>query len=203
MRYTDTLIVIPNSHLLFRLYNMKTYTMMGNNTPSGKELGVIPRLCKGLLSAAQVIAKSGNKSSSISSLDALKVVSVELSVSYYEIYNEIVHDLLSTSSEISSNVTESKDGGAMIENLRLRKFESYADVASILEEGNKRRTIVATEMKSTSSRSHTVLTVYVKQELAVVPPVNAVSPAKIPSISTVTRLSKVKQLKAADKNNNL
>lgn len=166
--------------------------MAGTDSPSRNEIGIIPRFCKGLLSAVQeTIGSCNSNCSSISSIEAHQVLSIELSLSYYEIYNEIVHDLLSTNSEVSSIVTESKEGSAMIENLCLRKFDSYDDVATALEEGNK--SIAATQKKSIRSRSHTVFTVYVNQKLTVIPSVDPASPSITPTNSTITRLSKVNE----------
>ena len=145
---------------------------MGYNTPGGEELGVIPRLCEGILSAASRSIQTSCRNSldsfegDYSSPEKMnRVLSVELSLSYYEIYNEKVHDLLSSSSELACRVRESKEDGAFVENLCRRDFASYADVTAILSEGNKKRIVAATLMNSASSRSHAVFTVYVSQQI--------------------------------------
>ena len=110
--------------------------MMGYDTQDGSETGVTPRLCEGLLAAAKETIQVARKNS-ITGLDIVsptvplsptakvnRVLSVELSVSYYEIYNEKVHDLLSASPELSCRVRESKDEGAFVENLSRRDFRS-------------------------------------------------------------------------------
>jgi hypothetical protein len=116
---------------------------------------------------------------------------VEVSVSYYEIYNEKVYDLLASQSQgltpqqqqqllpqqpqqqhagatdapVSCRVREHPNEGAYVENLTRRPFESYEQVAAILEEGNRRRAVASTQMNSSSSRSHAVFTVYLNQQL--------------------------------------
>jgi kinesin family protein 1 len=94
-----------------------------------------------------------------------RVLSADLSLSYYEIYNEKVYDLLSNFPDISCKVRESKDEGAFVENLTRKSFVNYNTVVSILEEGNKKRVTAATLMNSTSSRSHAVFTVHILQQI--------------------------------------
>ena len=175
--------------------------MMGSDSPDGNELGVIPRLCKGILTATSssiqisrvidTISSSGKLSSSRGK-PAERVLSVELSLSYYEIYNEEVHDLLSQSPELSCRVRESKDEGALVENLTKRSFGDYDTVASFIREGNNRRILTATSMTSTSSRSHAVLTVYLSQQI--IPMVASLDCSQSSSNcnSIVSRQSKVK-----------
>lgn len=141
----------------------KTYTMMGNNT--GEQTGVIPRVCQGLITASHSAINYSESTGEDVEENKTRVLSVNLSLSYYEIYNEKVHDLLSLSPEISCRIRESKDEGAFVENLTRRDFKDYNTVAQTLEEGNRRRIVASTLMNSASSRSHAVLTVYANQQL--------------------------------------
>ena len=144
----------------------KTYTMIGYDSIGGNETGVVPRLCTGLLRAAEVAmcnvpnlpnSPNGATTSETDSNDMqprYRALSIDLNLSYYEIYNERVYDLLSTQPEVSCRVRESREDGAYVENLTKRDFVSFESVALILEEGNRKRSVAATLMNSTSSRSH-------------------------------------------------
>jgi hypothetical protein len=92
------------------------------------------------------IEQTGTELDSNTEINSIKnrILSADLSLSYYEIYNEKVYDLLSDSPDISCKVRESKDDGAFVENLTRKSFVNYNTVVSILEEGNKRRVTVYT-----------------------------------------------------------
>ena len=149
----------------------KTYTMIGYDAMGGNETGVVPRLCIGLLRAAEAalvqstIPLGDETSSTLENTPRYRALSIDLSLSYYEIYNERVYDLLSTQPEVSCRVRESREEGAYVENLTKREFITYDNVTEILEEGNRKRSVAATLMNSSSSRSHAVFNVYVSQQL--------------------------------------
>ena len=86
--------------------------------------------------------------------------SYQLSLSYLEVYNEQIRDLLSplpTSTPLS--IREERDGSMSIAGLTSHTPTSADDVFRILERGNTRRTQSATDANSQSSRSHAVLQV--------------------------------------------
>ncbi|KAG5361401.1 Kinesin-like protein KIF1B [Yarrowia sp. C11] len=135
----------------------KSYTMMG--TPD--DLGLIPRTCEQLFKQIDEMASAD--------------VSVTVRVSYLEIYNERVQDLLRPQRKQGSGppslgnsslrLREAKDTGPYVEGLSDFPVESYQDVKKYLELGNANRVTAATKMNDASSRSHAVFTLEVKQVL--------------------------------------
>ena len=95
-------------------------------------------------------------------------------ISYFEIYNEQVRDLLaaqpqSFSSPESKNsngglrVRERKDGAVFVEGLNEFQCKGFEDVLAFMKVGNKVRTTAATMMNDTSSRSHAVFTICLRR----------------------------------------
>jgi kinesin family protein 18/19 len=81
----------------------------------------------------------------------------EISISYLEVYNEQVKDLL-TPSENILNVLEHPEG-VLIPKLTQHKPEDVADILRLLKDGNSRRTQHPTDQNRESSRSHAVFQV--------------------------------------------
>ncbi|XP_060722287.1 kinesin-like protein KIF13B isoform X2 [Tachysurus vachellii] len=120
----------------------KSYTMMG----SAEQPGLIPRLCSSLFERAAREQKEGE--------------SFTVEVSYMEIYNEKVRDLLDpkgTSRVL--RVREHKVLGPYVDGLSRLAVSSYKDIESLMSEGNKSRTVASTNMNEESSRSHAVFNV--------------------------------------------
>ncbi|XP_071403710.1 kinesin-like protein KIF13B isoform X2 [Pithys albifrons albifrons] len=117
----------------------KSYTMMG----TADQPGLIPKLCSGLFERAQ---KEENEEQSF-----------KVEVSYMEIYNEKVRDLLDPKgSRQSLKVREHSVYGPYVDGLSKLAVASYKDIESLMSEGNKSRTVAATNMNEESSRSHAV-----------------------------------------------
>uniref|UniRef100_A0A8D2L100 Kinesin family member 13A n=1 Tax=Varanus komodoensis TaxID=61221 RepID=A0A8D2L100_VARKO len=126
----------------------KSFSMMGN----AEQLGLIPRLCCALF---QRITVEEND------LHTFKV-----EVSYMEIYNEKVRDLLDPKgSRQSLKVREHKVLGPYVDGLSQLAVTSFEDIESLMSEGNKSRTVAATNMNEESSRSHAVFNIVVTQTL--------------------------------------
>uniref|UniRef100_A0A2K6UYZ3 Kinesin family member 1C n=1 Tax=Saimiri boliviensis boliviensis TaxID=39432 RepID=A0A2K6UYZ3_SAIBB len=125
----------------------KSYTMMGRQEPG--QQGIVPQLCEDLFSRV-----SENQSAQLS-------YSVE--VSYMEIYCERVRDLLNPKSRGSLRVREHPILGPYVQDLSKLAVTSYADIADLMDCGNKARTVAATNMNETSSRSHAVFTIVFTQ----------------------------------------
>lgn len=81
--------------------------------------------------------------------------SVKVWISYMEIYNENVNDLISVKGK---NLTLSSDKGAKVTVEGLTKHEVKCPEAlfQLLLTGNENRKVASTSMNDTSSRSHTV-----------------------------------------------
>uniref|UniRef100_UPI0035901023 kinesin-like protein KIF13A n=1 Tax=Myxine glutinosa TaxID=7769 RepID=UPI0035901023 len=125
----------------------KSYTMMGSN----EQPGLIPRLCSELFTR---VAK-----------EQCEELMVKVEVSYMEIYNERVRDLLDPKSGRTLRVREHKILGPYVDELSQLAVASYQDIESLMLEGNKSRTIAATNMNEESSRSHAVFTIVLTQTL--------------------------------------
>ncbi|KAM3910118.1 kinesin-like protein KIF1C [Leptodactylus fuscus] len=126
----------------------KSYTMMGK--PESEQHGIIPQLCEDLFARI-----SENKSPQLA-------YSVE--VSYMEIYCERVRDLLRPKSKGNLRVREHPILGPYVEDLSKLAVTSYNDIADLMDCGNKARTVAATNMNETSSRSHAVFTIVFTQK---------------------------------------
>ncbi|XP_069706229.1 kinesin-like protein KIF16B isoform X2 [Phaenicophaeus curvirostris] len=122
----------------------KSYTMMGN---AGDE-GLIPRICEGLFSKISEKTKRNE-------------ASFRTEVSYLEIYNERVRDLLRRKSSKTNNlrIREHPKEGPYVEDLSKHLVQNYTDVEELMEAGNLNRTTAATGMNDVSSRSHAIFTI--------------------------------------------
>ncbi|XP_029958364.1 kinesin-like protein KIF13A isoform X6 [Salarias fasciatus] len=126
----------------------KSFSMMGN----GEQPGLIPRLCCSLFERVHCEANEAH--------------TFKVEVSYMEIYNEKVRDLLDPKgSRQSLKVREHKVLGPYVDGLSQLAVTSYEDIEVLMSEGNKSRTVAATNMNEESSRSHAVFSIIVTQTL--------------------------------------
>eukprot|EP00002_Diphylleia_rotans_P039226 TRINITY_DN9055_c0_g1_i4.p1 TRINITY_DN9055_c0_g1~~TRINITY_DN9055_c0_g1_i4.p1 ORF type:complete len:1927 (+),score=590.84 TRINITY_DN9055_c0_g1_i4:53-5833(+) len=84
-----------------------------------------------------------------------------LRVSYMEIYNEVIRDLLNPEG-INLKIHESQERGVFVGDLREVCVQSADEVLSLLNAGEARRHVGATNMNEHSSRSHTVFQVIIE-----------------------------------------
>ncbi|XP_015712220.1 kinesin-like protein KIF16B isoform X6 [Coturnix japonica] len=122
----------------------KSYTMMGN----AGDAGLIPRICEGLFSKISEKTKRNE-------------ASFRTEVSYLEIYNERVRDLLRRKSSKTNNlrIREHPKEGPYVEDLSKHLVQNYGDVEELMDAGNINRTTAATGMNDVSSRSHAIFTI--------------------------------------------
>ncbi|XP_002667565.2 kinesin-like protein KIF13B isoform X2 [Danio rerio] len=126
----------------------KSYTMMG----SSEQPGLIPRLCSSLFERSVLEQREGE--------------SFTVEVSYMEIYNEKVRDLLDPKgSRQALKVREHNVLGPYVDGLSRLAVSSYKDIESLMSEGNKSRTVAATNMNEESSRSHAVFNIILTHTL--------------------------------------
>jgi len=103
-------------------------------------------------------------------------------VSYLEVYNENVHDLLGEGSASHNHGNNTLTGGGapqsnilqikedakrhcfFVKDLTERVVENQHDVEDMINEGNRRRTVGKTEMNAESSRSHAIFTCWVERQ---------------------------------------
>uniref|UniRef100_A0A671SL66 Kinesin-like protein KIF13B n=1 Tax=Sinocyclocheilus anshuiensis TaxID=1608454 RepID=A0A671SL66_9TELE len=126
----------------------KSYTMMG----TAEQPGLIPRLCSSLFERTIQEQREGE--------------SFTVEVSYMEIYNEKVRDLLDPKgSRQALRVREHNVLGPYVDGLSRLAVTSYKDIESLMSEGNKSRTVAATNMNEESSRSHAVFNIILTHTL--------------------------------------
>lgn len=125
----------------------KSYTMMG--TP--EQPGLIPRTCEDLF---QRIETSPSPD-----------ISYNVRVSYFEVYNEHVRDLLVPRSDPPHylRIRESPSEGPYVKDLTEVTARNYAELMKFMRKGDVSRTTASTKMNDTSSRSHAVFTITLKQ----------------------------------------
>lgn len=144
----------------------KSYTMMG--TPA--QPGLIPRTCEALFDRIQR-EPSPNTTYSVH-------------VSYFEVYNEHVRDLLvpRANAPYYLKIRESQTDGVYVQGLTDALVKDHADVERLMKMGDvvsqpsrtrspptaaadpsQNRTTASTKMNDTSSRSHAVFTILLKQ----------------------------------------
>lgn len=137
----------------------KSYTMMGSEA----EPGLIPRTCTDLFERIEKMTNAN--------------VTCTVRVSYFEVYNEQVRDLLATNKPDGPTISggahgqnlhrlkvrESPTEGPYVEDLSEFSVKSANEVLKYLGSGNKARSVAATKMNDVSSRSHAVFTLVVKQ----------------------------------------
>ncbi|GAA5927744.1 uncharacterized protein JCM15063_005982 [Sporobolomyces koalae] len=126
----------------------KSYSMMGY----GSDRGIIPLICEALFERIQAAEAKQ---------DGLKFT---VEVSYTEIYQEKVRDLLNPSNKGTLKVREHPTLGPYVENLSKCAVVNFQDIEHLMDEGTKARTVAATNMNETSSRSHAVFTLLLTQK---------------------------------------
>jgi hypothetical protein len=137
----------------------KTYTMMGSISYNPSNIcetscGLIPRLCQSLFEQIQSI----NTSQSV-------ITKFQIEMSYMEIYAEQIRDLLQNSSTNSKpiKIREHPVTGPFVENLTYIPIESYETMQQMMLNGSQQRKTASTNLNDNSSRAHSMLTLYMKQ----------------------------------------
>ncbi|KAJ3393295.1 Protein CBR-klp-13 [Lobulomyces angularis] len=122
----------------------KTYTMLGTESNPG----IMALTLRHLFEKVEVENADGN---------------MEVNLSYMEIYNEQIRDLLSGKPEYL-DLREDPHRGVIIPGITTFSAESAEDVLSFLHKGNKFRTCESTGANEVSSRSHAILQVVVSHK---------------------------------------
>ena len=125
------------------------YDQMNGGNRAGESSRMIPRTLNDLF--AQICDDSGATST------------FTCRVSYLEIYNERVRDLLADDCSNSSNLRVREDpkaAGVYVENLREEEVTSAAEAFHWLQHGIQQRKTCSTAMNKASSRSHSIFTLH-------------------------------------------
>ncbi|XP_039392897.1 stAR-related lipid transfer protein 9 isoform X1 [Mauremys reevesii] len=128
----------------------KTYTMMG--TPAS--IGLTPRICEGIFSREDDYSE--------------QPTSCRVEVSFLEIYNERVRDLLKQSNQkkpYTLRVREHPETGPYVQGLSQHLVTDYKQAIGLLEEGIANRITAATHVHDASSRSHAIFTIQYTQAI--------------------------------------
>lgn len=119
----------------------KTHTMLGSSSSRGVMLQTVEELYRRIAAEEERM-------------------SCEVAVSYLEVYNEKIRDLLCPGPDLA--VRDDANQGVCVSGLSMHKPKGAQALLSLLETGNSNRTQHPTDANATSSRSHAVFCVYVK-----------------------------------------
>ncbi|KAK9874406.1 hypothetical protein WA026_002753 [Henosepilachna vigintioctopunctata] len=124
----------------------KTYTMAGNLSNSETK-GITPNAFSHIFTQ---ISRSSEEKSFV------------VTVTYLEIYNEEVRDLLSANPNKKLAIRERTDVGVYVKDLMGFTVDSVESITELLNRGNKNRVTRATLMNDVSSRSHAIFTITIE-----------------------------------------
>ena len=150
----------------------KTYTMMGDVSDGTQRLhGIIPRCMDLLFASIHTEVDLFNLSAREAAREAgdttePQSLSYAVAVSYFEIYNERVFDLLApVTHRHPLDVRENTEQGVHIPDLTRRIIASPAQAVEYIHSGNDNRRVAATAHNVVSSRSHAVIQVTVERKV--------------------------------------
>ncbi|KAK3705683.1 hypothetical protein QZH41_009516, partial [Actinostola sp. cb2023] len=121
----------------------KTYTLMA---PDGIAAGVVDRCFKRIMQDTKHDYK--------------------LSMSYLQIYQEKIYDLLNSTNKVDLSLREHPQKGVYVENLSEFVVRSPSEIMNLLAVGKKRLVFAETKMNRTSSRSHSVCMLLIERTLS-------------------------------------
>eukprot|EP00051_Salpingoeca_urceolata_P027813 m.483392 g.483392 ORF g.483392 m.483392 type:complete len:966 (-) comp22924_c0_seq1:281-3178(-) len=125
----------------------KTHTMEGPDI-SGPQRGMIPRIVFNVFQYIEVAPESFDFS---------------VRVSYFEIYNEKIRDLLCDGND-NLQIHESRDRGVYVRHATELYMQDPEEVLEVMASGAQRRSVASTGMNDVSSRSHSVFLMEVTQK---------------------------------------
>jgi len=127
----------------------KTFSVLG--CPEPALVGIIPRAVQRVFQEKAEVEKD-------------ETVQICVWVSYLEIYQEHIHDLLCPKQDnVDLSVMQHPKFGVYVPNLTEDPCETAEKVQDLMEFGTKRRAVAATQMNATSSRSHSVFCIKVER----------------------------------------
>ncbi|KAJ5949374.1 hypothetical protein N7454_000958 [Penicillium verhagenii] len=128
----------------------KTHTMRGGKSLADR--GVIPRLLSGIYRKSRKMEKESNGE-----------MTVEVALSYYEIYNDKVYDLFEPPEKRTLAGLPLRDNGGktVVCGLTEKACTSLKEFEGLYDQANNNRSTSATKLNAHSSRSHAILGVKV------------------------------------------
>ncbi|XP_052565500.1 osmotic avoidance abnormal protein 3 isoform X2 [Culex pipiens pallens] len=126
-----------------------TYNLSAADPNNANNIGIIPRSFEHVFEAIAVASD----------------VRYLVLVSYLEIYNETIRDLLATAGGNTNNlaVKEVPGEGVTVQGLSMHTVHGMKECVELLEMGAKNRMVGATLMNIESSRSHSIFTISLEQ----------------------------------------
>ncbi|KAE9328785.1 Kinesin-like protein [Phytophthora fragariae] len=126
----------------------KTHTMQGSG--NGQMRGIIPRAIEMILQECETLKQQG--------------WSYITKVSFLEIYNETLKDLLATkhSSDEKLGIKKDAKGGVYVPGLTTVDVTATEQVETLMERASRARSVACTDMNAQSSRSHSVFTLHLQ-----------------------------------------
>ncbi|KAG3019815.1 Kinesin-2 [Phytophthora cactorum] len=126
----------------------KTHTMQGSG--NGQMRGIIPRAIEMILQECETLKDQG--------------WNYITKVSFLEIYNETLKDLLATKHSGDNKLGIKKDskGGVYVPGLTLVDVTATDQVEVLMERASRARSVACTDMNAQSSRSHSVFTLHLQ-----------------------------------------
>ena len=123
----------------------KTFSMDG--APTGEYRGIMPRAFDHIFEYIEANSDSQE---------------FLVTVTYVEIYNNELRDLLSANHDQSLKIREDPQHGVQIKGVTVHKVKDVSEINALLAYGKKNRVVRKTNMNAESSRSHSILTVAVE-----------------------------------------
>jgi kinesin family protein 6/9 len=123
----------------------KTFSMTGAQTDY-KYRGIVPRLISSLYQ--EVNSRYEHQ--------------IKVSISYLELYNETLIDLLSDSNDSQLNIQENDKGYVFVKGLTKRQADNEEEALQVLFEGENNKTVAEHRLNKNSSRAHSVFTVHLE-----------------------------------------
>ncbi|CAK9075036.1 unnamed protein product [Durusdinium trenchii] len=121
----------------------KTFTMQGSEGARG----LIPRCLSKILQCSEAMRAAGWEWT--------------LKVSFLEVYNEVLRDLLDNDGSNLVHVIKHDDAyGTMVTNVTSVEVKQMDHINRLMERAGKARAVGATDMNATSSRSHSIFAMY-------------------------------------------
>ncbi|KAI9294647.1 kinesin-domain-containing protein [Neoconidiobolus thromboides FSU 785] len=128
----------------------KTYTIGTSGVEDSDSEGIIPRAVRSIFEKCNQLVSSEEE------------VELELKVSYLELYNEDLFDLLNGgvgAGKSNVAIREDKKGRIIWSGAKEVIVASSQDVWNLLQEGSTRRSVASTKMNQNSSRSHAIFSI--------------------------------------------
>lgn len=133
----------------------KTFTMRGDDSKKDSSIGIIQMAAKEIFNTIQK-EKSNNPNSECN-----------VRVSYTEIYNEELRDLLNDSKRktaTSLTIREDKRGSITVEGRKEVAVSSLAELMEVFRIGETNKSVGCTKMNDRSSRSHVIFQVTLQKK---------------------------------------